>query len=257
MGAAFALGMIAYPTFITALRANLFGEEFRRTQIEVQYHPKSAQAQYEAGRVMAIVAMSNPPNSPFEYFAGRHYEESLRLDSDSKLGWLGLAHLSCAVGKKPKSEWIDELSHRLRSTPFAPGDRNVLFSVKEMSVAGSLCLERPEVERIFAAALANPTASMAVKAMIHSWFADYLTLSVRDLPAAQVELDRSLAIAPDDSSNRLKRAQLAYLQGQREASADMLNRLKDARLSRSEQATLKELVTCLDARDTSVTCIGR
>ncbi len=72
----------------------------------------------------------------------------------------------------------------------------LLYSVKEMSVAGSLCLERPDVERIFAAALANPTAAASVKAMIHSWFADYLTLSARDLPAAQAELDRSLAIAP-------------------------------------------------------------
>ncbi len=106
VGVAIALVAIAYPAFVTILRAHLFGEEVRRTQIEAQHHPDSAQAHYEAGRAMAIVAVSNPPNSPFEDFARRHYERSVKLDPDSKLGWLGLAHLACSV-KKEAGDGLD------------------------------------------------------------------------------------------------------------------------------------------------------
>ena len=165
--------------------------------------------------------------------------------------------MNCSVGKKPDAAWIDELARRLRDTPFAPADRTLVYGLKEMSIAGTLCLDRPDVEGIFAAALANPTATASVKAVIHSWHADYLTLSARDLPAAQTELDLSLVIAPNESSNRLKRAQLAYLQGRWAEAAGMLNGLRDVPLSRSERATMTELATCLDARDTSVTCVGR
>lgn len=84
-----------------------------------------------------------------------------------------------------------------------------------MAIAGALCVERADIGSLLAAARANPLVTLPVRAKLHSWLADYLALGARDAAAARAELDRSLAIAPYNPSNRLKRpTQLAFLLGE-------------------------------------------
>lgn len=52
LGIALTAVTLALP-FITALRSLQFGEEIRRSDLEAQFHPNSARAQYEAGRNLA------------------------------------------------------------------------------------------------------------------------------------------------------------------------------------------------------------
>ncbi len=160
------------------------------------------------------------------------------------------------TGRPVEREWIAELARRLRETPFAPADRNVLYSLKEMSIDRTLCLERADIEDIFAAARANRTVATHIRAMLHSWLADYLALGARDLPAAVTELDRSLALVPHTPSNRFKRAQLDFLLGQYEEAGRRFSALGDAPLSRSERETLAQLQACLDSGDPAARCRG-
>ncbi|MHB9103096.1 MAG: tetratricopeptide repeat protein, partial [Sulfuricella sp.] len=176
IGIALSVAALAYFPFVTALRSQQFGDEGRRTQIEAQHHRKSAHAQFEAGSFLAGLPESGSPNSPIHSFARAHYELASELDPDFKLGWLGLIHLNCKAGKPVEPAWIDELSRRLRETPFAPADRNVLYSLKEMSIAGTICLARPDMQKLFSSAFSNPTVSPPVLAMLYSWYADYLML---------------------------------------------------------------------------------
>jgi tetratricopeptide (TPR) repeat protein len=254
---ALAIVALTYFPFVTALRAHQFGEEGRRTQIEAQHHRTSARAQHEAGRILAGQEDAALANSPTHAFARAQYEIAIQLDPNAKMSWLGLIHLNCKAGKPVERGWIEELARRLRETPFGPGDRNVLYSLKEMSIDGALCLDRPDIELLFDAARANPTVAAPIRAMLHSWLADYLWLRARDLPAAQAELDRALTIAPYNPSNRLKRAQLAFLQRRYEEATKLLDGLRDAFLSRSEMETLAELKACLAASDPSARCIGK
>ena len=172
------------------------------------------------------------------------------------MGLLGLIHLNCKTGRPVEREWIAELDRRLRQTPFAPADRNVLYNLKEMSIDGSLCLEQADIEELFAAARANKTVAPHIRAMLHSWLADYLTLRAHDLPAAAAELDRSLALVPHVPSNRLKRAQLDFLLGRYAEARGRLSALGDARLSQSERGTLVQLQACLDSGDPAARCRG-
>ena len=253
---ALAVVVLAYLPFITALRAHQFGEEVRRTQIEAQHHRASARAQQEAGWALARLADSSLPDSPAYSFARAHYELAGKLDPVFKVSLLGLIHLNCKAGRPVEREWIAELVRRLRETPFAPGDRNVLYNLKEMSIDGTLCLERADIEDIFAAARANSTVAPHLRAMLHSWLADYLALRARDLPAAVAELDRSLALVPHTPSNRLKRAQLDFLLGRYKEASRRLSALGDATLSRSERETLAQLQACLDSGDPAAHCRG-
>ena len=141
--------------------------------------------------------------------------------------------------------WVAELQRRLRDTPFAPGDRTVLYSLKEMTVAGSVCLGRSDVDGLFAAAIANPGVSPGVRAMLYSWHADYLWLHEKDLPAAFAALGQSLTLVPSNASNRLKLAQLRFIAGEREQASELFVELRGERLSVEERKTLEELLTNL------------
>ncbi len=242
IGVSLTLAALAYFAFVTTLRSNQFGDDGLRTQIEAQHHRASPRAQYEAGQFLAGLSDAASANSPTYTFALRHYEIAGALDPAFKMGWLAMIHLSCQTGQSPDAAWITELTHRLQSTPFAPGDRTVLYSLKEMSIAGTICLKRPDIDRLFAAALANPTVSSGVAAMLHSWHADYFWLSQKDMPAARTALAQSLKLNPANQSNRLKWAQLLYLDGEREPARQLLLALKDQNFSSEERKTLNELL---------------
>jgi hypothetical protein len=255
LGLSLAVASLIYMPFIMALRAHQFGEEVRRTQVEAQHHRGSARAQYEAGRVLAGQAETVQPNSPAYSFARAHFERAGELDPGFKLGWLGLMHLACRAGLEREPTWIVELARRLRDAPFGPGDSGVLLTLKEMSIAGNLCLSRKDIEQLFAAALANPTAATHSRAELHSWLADYLVLRERDLPAAQAELDRALAIAPYNSSNLLKLGQLAILNGRLADARRTLDTVEKLPLKRSESELLSGLRRCLDYSQAGTACV--
>jgi hypothetical protein len=168
-----------------------------------------------------------------------------QLDPNFKMNLLGLIHLNCQAGIPVDQSWVVELQRRLRDTPFAPGDGTVLYSLKEMMVAGSVCLGRSDVDGLFAAAIANPGVSPGVRAMLHSWHADYLWLQERDLPAAFAALGQSLTLVPSNVSNRLKFAQLRFIAGERDEARQLLLALRGERLSMEERKTLDELLAGL------------
>lgn len=257
LGLTLAATALGYCTFVTALRAHQFGEETRRSQIEVQHHPDSARAQYEAGKILAALAQSVDPGAPAYFFARTHFERASELDDGFKLGWLGLIHLNCRAGKPAEGAWKQALARRLRETPLGPGDQSLMFSLKEMAIAGTLCLERADIETLFAAARANPTATPPVRVKLHSWLADYLALGARDLAAARAELDQSLAIAPYNPSNRLKRAQLAFLLDEHAEARRLLDELRGARLNSADREILSQLLACLNGANPSKACVAR
>lgn len=242
VGVALALAALAYFSFVTALRANQFANDGRRTQIEAQYHRLSPRAQYEAGRVMAGLPEAASQNLPTYSFARRHYELAGELDPHFKMSLLGLIALNCHAAIPAEQVWVTELSRRLMVTPFAPGDRNVLYSMKEMAIAGNLCLTRSDVDGIFSAALANPGVSAGVQAMLHSWHADYLWLGEHDMAAARAALSQSLALNPGNPSNRLKWAQLLLLSGESHNARELLLQLRGENYSADERKTLNELL---------------
>ena len=125
-GIALMATMLAYFPFVTALRADQFGDEVRRSQIEAQHHRASARAQHEAGRVLAGLEGSDSASSPRYSLAKAHYELAGQLDPNFKMNLLGLIHLNCQAGIPVEQPWVVELQRRLRDTPFAPGDQNGL-----------------------------------------------------------------------------------------------------------------------------------
>lgn len=246
LGASLAVVMLTFYLLITALRSHQFGDDIRRTDLEAQFHPKSARAQYEAGIKLVEFTDVSDPTMPSYSFARKYYERSGELDPSFKHGWVGLIHLNCTAGIHARPEWTSELERRLRGTPFAPGDQSLMHNLKEMAIAGTLCLSRKEVDGLFLAALGNPMVDPNVQSLLLSWYADYLWLREHDLVAAQAALSKSLNINQSNPSNRLKWAQLALLSGNPEQARELLIDLKESQLSAQERITRTELLTGLN-----------
>lgn len=257
LGLTLAAAALLYLPFVTALRSHQYSGEILRTQIEAQHHRSSPRAQYEAGRALASQPEATQADSPTYSFARAHFERAGEPNPGFKLGWLGLIYLNCRAGIPAETGWIAELARRLRNTPFGPGDSGVLLQLKDLSISGTLCLNRADVEQLFAAALDNPTAAPHHLVDMHSWLADYLVLGARDLPAAQIALERALAIAPYNSGNRLKRAQLAILLGRRAEALEILAKVEKLPLKRAERELMAELRRCLDSTQAGVACVGK
>ncbi len=230
----------------TALRAHQFGEEVRRTQLAAQDHPESAQTQYEAGSALAGLQGLTTPDSPLYASARRHFVRANELNPGFKMGGLGLIYLSCKTGQMPDSTDVAELARRLQHTPFSPGDRTVVYNLKEMALNGTLCLARRDMDGLFAAAMANPSVSPSVRAMLLSWHADYLWLRAHDMSAARGALGQSLALNPGNPSNRLKWAQLLYISGESNAASKLLLVLRGESMSGEERKTLEELLAAIN-----------
>lgn len=242
LGITLAVVMLTFYPFITTFRSQQFGDDIRRTDLEAEFHPNSARAQYEAGRNLVEFTDVSNPAAPSYSFARKYYERSGKLDPSFKHGWVGLIHLNCTAHIPAEPEWTSELARRLRDTPFAPGDRSLMYNLKEMAIAGTLCLSRTDVDALFDAALANTKVDPSVQSMLHSWHADYLWLNEHDLAAAQAALSKSLKINPGNPSNRLKWAQLVLLSGEPEKARQLLLELQDTQLSAEERKTRTELL---------------
>lgn len=237
----FTAACIAYLSLLTALRSNEFSNTLLQTQMEAENHPYSARAHSAAGAALAELPLARNPQSPIHAFARKHFEQATRLSDTDKSGLFGQIRLDCAINRLPNQHSLDELAKRLGALPFAPGDRNILFRIKEDAIAGSHCLDASAVQRLFQSSLGNPSVSPGVRAIILSWYADYLWLVRSDMVAAQESLRESLRIAPTVSSNALKLAQLHYLAGENTQAKQLLATLSTTHLSVDELATMEQL----------------
>lgn len=233
---------LCYVSLATALRAQQFGNEMLRTQIEAQNHPESAQAVHEAGHFLANLSEASVVNSPIHVLARERYKQASQLDPNFKVALLALIALECKAGLPIDRNNVGELVRRLKETPLSPGDSNLLYNLKEMSIDGALCLKRTDADALFAASVANPRVSTGIKAIFHSWHADYLWLSEHDLDAASLALRESLRLNPTNPSNRLKWAQLVLISGDTKEASKLLDALRDLNFSTDERTTLNELI---------------
>lgn len=237
---------IAYFGLITALRANMFGQEKIRTQLEGQFHPGSARTNYEAGRTLAAALDDDRGNLAAAILAKKHFEMATELDRDYKMGLLGMLVLGCGTSQTVDRVALNEMLLRLKMRLILQEDTSILSAIVEMSGAGLLCLTRSDIDQIFAAFVSNPGVSKEKKLAMHSLHADYLWLNAKDLPAAREALHSALEFAPLNPSLRLQWAQLDFIAGEKNQARTLLLELRGERLTPEERKTLDGLLGALE-----------
>jgi len=228
------LAFAAYCAMLSYLRADLYGDDFRRTQIESGYRMDSVRTQYEAGAVM--VNMYNGKREQIlAVLAEKHFERVNSLDSDYKLALIGMLQLDCLSGRPARDAVLDELKSRLSGHKWIPYDRTVMHGLSEMSNAGTLCLDRDQMDELFRAAIANKSTSIQDRSVVYSDYANYLWLGQKDYAAARDALVQATKDNANDMLNRLNLLQLYRLLGDGVGVMHMLNDLENRKLSRKNQ----------------------
>lgn len=233
-----------YCALLTYLRADLYGDDFRRTQIEAQYRKNSVRSQYEAGAV--IVNMYNKKREPVLLaVAEKHFERVNSMDSSYKLALIGMLQLDCLSQRSARIAVLEELKHRLARSKWIPLDRTVMHGIAEMSNAGTICLERKQVDELFGAAISNKSASIGERSVIYSDYAAYLWVGKKDYAAARDALVRATKDNVNDMLNRINLLQLYRLLGDREGVLSVLNDLKGKNLNRRDRLSLQSITKAL------------
>jgi hypothetical protein len=231
-----------YCALLSYMRADLYGDDFRRTQIEAAYRMDSVRSQYEAGAV--LVNMYNIKREPIlAALADKHFERVNALDSNYKLALIGMLQLDCLSGRPARIAVLDELKNRLAGNKWLPLDRTAMHGISEMSNAGTLCLDRKQVDELFGAAISNKSTSIKDRSVIYSEYAAYLWLGQKDYAAARVALVRATKEDVNDILNRLNLMQLYRLLGDRDGVRSSLSDLKDKNLNRRERRLLQSIRT--------------
>lgn len=175
-----------FVALVTALRADQWGDEYRRTQLEAMIHPNSAQASHEAGVALMERALLDGQggNSVAYQMTVFHFKRAAELDRSGKAALIGQLYLDC-LAKAPKDADLRiVLRERFATTPFRPGDRGLVQSLSKLLVDNRLCLDAPEVHALLDAALSNPAAKGSIRAMIYGVAMDYAVGALKSLPLA-------------------------------------------------------------------------
>lgn len=224
-------GLLVYFALTTHLRADMYENEYKRTQIEAQYHPDSVRAQYDAGAV--LVNMYNRDRAPIlASMADRHFERANSLDGTYKLALVGRLQLDCITEKSARPEVFEELKDRIAHGKWIPNDRTVMHAIADMSSGGTLCLSREQVDALFASAIGNGSASTEDRTVVYSDYASYLWVGQNDYEAARRVLEASVAADQGNVLNRLNLLQLLRLLGDREGVLNLYADLKNRDLGR-------------------------
>ena len=235
---------ILFCVLLSYLRADLYGDDFRRTQIEAQYRTNSARTHYDAGAV--LVNLYNQTREPMlAAFAEKHMDRANALDASAKLALVGKLQLDCLSGKAARTDVFDELRDGLAAKKWIPVDLTVMHGLAEMSNAGTICLDRRQMDALFAAAVSNKSATIEDRSVIYSAYADYLWNGQRDYAATREVLVRATNDNANDVSNRLNLMQLYRLLGDKDGVRRLLADLNSRTLNRRDrikfQSIAKEL----------------
>lgn len=241
------LSLFFYFALITHLRADLYGDDFRRTQMEADYRSESVRSQYEAGALR--VNMYNQYRAPIlAGFAEKYFKRVNELDPTYKLGLVGMLQLDCLYDKSARAEIFEELKRRLKDSKWTPFDRTVMHGIAEMANESTICLSREQVDELFIVALGNGSTSSEDRSVIRSDYVLYLWLGQKDYVAARHVLTKAVADNEDDILNRINLLQLARLQGDKKGVLTILADLQGRRLSRQDRALVQDVNSELAAQ---------
>lgn len=206
---------------LTAVRAASWGgSALDQALIEVQHHPDSSRAQYEAGRAIIIDGAMKGTRAEAEQLALPYFARSAALDPHQIYPITNLILIQARTGKVPES-LIADLADRLQRTPNyvqASPFLDMLVSASQQK----LSLTPADLSKLVQAAMANPNFSNSVRAMILNNYGAYLFNVVHDRQGA---ISLTLAAAAQEPRNpyfQLNLAQMALALGQRDEAARRL-----------------------------------
>ena len=173
----------------------------------VQYHPNSPRANYEAGKIFGQRLERGQGNPQVNYQeAIKYFEQSTALRDNTTSGLFGAILASIDSNQVIKPAWIDELEDRLRNQPLE--QVNLLWLDKLTDcVSQRICRKEDlQVPRLVNAAMGNQKANRIIKAMLSSILAKYMYQVEREKDKTLMLARKSVFLIPSNPSYHLNLA---------------------------------------------------
>lgn len=229
-------GIIAFSTYLavlTYLRSDMYGDDFRRTQVEVQYHPRSVRSNYDAGAL--LVNMYNAhPNQELVPLAQSFFSKANALDDNFKLGLVAQMQLDCMVNGVVSPTRIDELARRLGDGIVAVQERSTMGGVVAAMANRTLCLNNIDLARLFDSFLGNPMANNYDKAKILNLYGHYIWTQEANASGALELFEKAIHYNGRDFSNYFNKIQLLRWLGDREGVLKVIPSVESMKMNREE-----------------------
>lgn len=240
---ALAISFAVFCGLITSLRAQQWGDEYRRTSMEAAAHPDSTRANYEAAlSVMNRTFLSTNGGSTAAYQAAQNYfQRASALDEKSKAPLIGLLYLDCVAGYPKRIALQNQLRERFSTHPFLPGDSLLIHSLSELLVENKLCLDDAEVDSLLKAALKNPMAVGGIRGMIYAVAMDYAAARIGSLPLALEYARAAVQSNPGSVPLRINLVQLLIGSRDKTAARREFSGLTTLRIPPLDQSTVDQL----------------
>ncbi len=214
----------------TAIRASYWGNPLQLALVEASNHPNSARSQHRLGRAYWQLMEQYPQQSAqYAELARERFERTTAIDPGATSGLFALVMLDARQGLPLKTAQVAELTQRLQSHAFSNASLHHLTDLSQCLAKG-LCQFRPEqINRIFAAGLANPTLRGNPRAKVLA-AGMIVALMQSDLERALVLGEAATRADPEDAQHWLNYVSLLIQSDQLKQAADILQMLSNREL---------------------------
>ena len=188
----------------THLRAWQWSDNVRLYLTDVHYHPNSARANYEAGKVYGQRLERGQGDPQINYReAIKYFERNTSLRDNTTSGLFGSILASIDSGHKMQPGWIDELEYRLNNQPLEQVNLLWLDKMTDCVSRGKCRKEDLQLPRLLNAVIRYGKANPKNKSLSYAILAKY-TYTVEGKRHEAVELARkAVSIMPSNLYHQL------------------------------------------------------
>ena len=192
---------------VTFARAVTWGDAVDMKLKEAAHHPGSIRANIEAASFFAALPATNQIDAQDYYNkAYGYYAKASELSPADTLGLFGLIALNARHGLPLEESWVEVLVHRLESKPISPNTINSLERLSKCVTEGPCAGAADAAEKLFAAALKNPTLNGLGRPDLMFAWGDVKSTALHDSDGAVALERQAAALAPDDIGEQLNLA---------------------------------------------------
>lgn len=231
----------------TGARAAQWGNEYIRTQVELEYHPESARANYQAAQFLVErVLIDNPQNIKIASQVRDYFKRAAYLDASNKASLLGLIYTDCLTTNLLNEQAFEALLQRLNTATFTFADSRVIGRLSEFLIDGMLCLDESQSFGVLGAALTNPRASPSTKAALYAVAMDYTLVRLADPKQALQYARMALENDPRNIAYRINEIYLLVRNNERAEAEQKFILLNAVSIPSRHKASLESLKTDLN-----------
>jgi hypothetical protein len=156
---------------LTAFRAQQWGDALMMRRLEVERHPNSVRANTDMGALYNYLPPTSNEDAVDLYNKTVFYYRRAADVAPSRIdGLTGLLALNAERKLQVDPALIVELEHRLATVPFGPPNKNSLIGVVRCIGSGSCAVNPDIIDRLYRAALANPSLTGDLRNQVVSEF---------------------------------------------------------------------------------------